>query len=54
MDFIELIFGISPDGGSGLLELLLFAVPIAGIACLIGRRAPRRSKPRGHSRFRFR
>ena len=25
MDFIEQIFGISPDGGSGSFELLLFA-----------------------------
>ena len=31
MDFIERIFGISPDGGSGSLELLLFAIPIVGI-----------------------
>jgi hypothetical protein len=34
MDFIEQIFGIAPDGGSGLLEMLLFAVPIAGLAAL--------------------
>jgi hypothetical protein len=31
MDFIEKIFGISPDGGSGLLEVLLFLLPIAGV-----------------------
>ncbi len=31
MDFIETIVGISPDGGSGLLELLLFVIPIAGV-----------------------
>jgi len=31
MDFIEKIFGISPDGGSGLLEALLFLLPLAGI-----------------------
>lgn len=31
MDFIEQIFGISPDGGSGWFEFLLFAIPIAGI-----------------------
>jgi hypothetical protein len=34
MDFIERIFGISPDGGSGSFEFLLFALPIVGI-CLI-------------------
>lgn len=34
MDFIERIFGISPDGGSGSLEFLLFAVPIAGLYLL--------------------
>jgi hypothetical protein len=31
MDFIERIFGISPDGGSGTLELLFFAVPVVGL-----------------------
>lgn len=31
MDFIERIFGISPDGGSGLFEVLLFLIPIVGI-----------------------
>lgn len=34
MDFIEKIFGISPDGGSGAFELLLFLIPIAGIYIL--------------------
>ena len=31
MDFIERIFGISPDGGSGSLEALLFLIPILGL-----------------------
>jgi hypothetical protein len=31
MDFIERIFGFSPDGGSGAFEALLFLIPIAGI-----------------------
>jgi hypothetical protein len=31
MDFIERIFGISPDGGSGTLEFLFFAVPVVGL-----------------------
>jgi len=34
MDFIERIFGVSPDGGSGVFEFLLFVVPLAGIAIL--------------------
>ena len=38
MDFIERLFGVSPDGGSGLFEFLLFAVPLAGAAWLIWRR----------------
>lgn len=44
MDFIERIFGIAPDGGSGSLEFLLFAIPICGIAVLgLWHRARRRS-----------
>ena len=35
MDFIERIFGVSPDGGSGAFEVLLFAIPIVGIAVLV-------------------
>lgn len=38
MDFIERIFGIAPDGGSGVLELLLFLIPIAGLVILYQRR----------------
>jgi len=34
MDFIERIFGVSPDGGSGALEILLFLVPMIGIYIL--------------------
>jgi hypothetical protein len=44
MDFIERIFGIAPDGGSGLLELLLFLIPIAGLLLLHGRWRRRRSR----------
>jgi hypothetical protein len=40
MDFIEQIFGFSPDGGSGAFELLLFLIPIAGLY-LLYRRASR-------------
>ena len=31
MDFIEYLFGVSPDGGSGSLELLLLLAPIAAV-----------------------
>jgi hypothetical protein len=34
MDFIEQIFGISPDGGSGVLEILMFLIPAMGIYLL--------------------
>ena len=39
MDFIERIFGVSPDGGSGLFEALLFLVPLAVITVLWVKRA---------------
>jgi hypothetical protein len=38
MDFIEKLFGVAPDGGSGALEFLLFAIPIAGVCYLALRR----------------
>ena len=38
MDFIERIFGFAPDGGSGTWEMLLFALPIAGLCYLAWRR----------------
>jgi MYXO-CTERM domain-containing protein len=41
MDFIESIFGFAPDGGSGSLELLLFAVPLAGLFYFAYRRRRR-------------
>jgi len=34
MDFIEKIFGISPDGGSGVFEIVLFLIPIMGLYLL--------------------
>ncbi len=42
MDFIERIFGVSPDGGSGAFEFLLFLVPVAGIYLLYRLRSRRR------------
>jgi hypothetical protein len=44
MDFIERLFGMSPDGGSGSLEFLLLAIPIAGIAYVIIRRSSNRQR----------
>jgi hypothetical protein len=32
MDFIERLFGFSPDGGSGLFELLLLILPVLSLA----------------------
>lgn len=36
MRWIEQLFGISPDGGIGLTELLIFVA--LGVACLLVRR----------------
>ena len=44
MDFIERLFGIAPDGGSGAFEFVLFAIPIAGICYLALRRRNRKNK----------
>ncbi len=44
MDFIERIFGVAPDGGSGSLELLWFLVPI--IAIVVGAIQWRKRHPR--------
>jgi hypothetical protein len=43
MDFIEQIFGVSPDGGSGTLELLLFLIPIAGMCIIAAKKLMRRN-----------
>jgi hypothetical protein len=34
MDFIERIFGISPDGGDGLFEVYLLLIPVAATIAL--------------------
>ncbi|HZI84299.1 MAG TPA: hypothetical protein VFF44_10320 [Casimicrobiaceae bacterium] len=45
MDFIEKIFGLAPDGGSGAFEVLLFVIPVVGLYLLYRRRsAARRQK----------
>ena len=41
MDFIERLFGISPDGGSGTLEFVVFAVPVIIVSYLLIRRRSR-------------
>ena len=38
MDFIERIFGLSPDGGSGATELMYFAACLLIVALVAGRR----------------
>lgn len=42
MGFIELLFGISPDGGNGSLELLLFLTVI--MAALLARSVVKRPR----------
>jgi hypothetical protein len=32
MDFIEQLFGFSPDGGSGVFEFLLLAIPVVAVS----------------------
>jgi hypothetical protein len=51
MDWVERLFGVSPDGGSGMLELAIViavALTILGIATSAARRASvaKRSKDR--------
>jgi hypothetical protein len=36
MDFIERIFGISPDAGSGTFEMILVLVPLVIVGLLAG------------------
>jgi len=42
MDFIERLFGVAPDGGSGALEAALLVVPLAA-AFVVGLIARRRN-----------
>ena len=46
MDFIERLFGIVPDGGSGSLEFWLFFIPVVGLALLIKYRRTSREQER--------
>jgi hypothetical protein len=46
MDFVEQLLGISPDGGTGSFEFLLFAIPICGVVYLyLKRRVEKRRMP---------
>lgn len=42
MDFIERLFEISPDGGNGALEVLIFLAPI--VAVLLARSVVKRAR----------
>jgi hypothetical protein len=45
MDFIERIFGISPDGGSGSFEFALIVLPILLLALFLWARRSGRRPP---------
>jgi MYXO-CTERM domain-containing protein len=38
MDFIERLFGIAPDGGTGSLESLYILLAVLALAAIAGRR----------------
>jgi hypothetical protein len=38
MDFIEQWFGVSPDGGDGTTELLVFAIVLLVLVAIVARR----------------
>jgi hypothetical protein len=44
LNFIERLLGLSPDGGSGLLELLLLAIPICGLLIRLRTASSRRER----------
>jgi hypothetical protein len=46
MDFIEKIFGFSPDGGDGSFEFLLFLIPISLIVVIALMRRRRKAQRR--------
>lgn len=49
MDWIEQLFGIEPDMGSGSLETLIVgAVVVVVVALLLGRRARERADEKTH------
>jgi len=46
MDFIERIFGLAPDGGSGSWEFLLFLITLVGLTWFIMYRRASRKQDR--------
>ena len=44
MDFIERIFGVSPDGGSGSFEAMLLFLPVAAVVAFIWYRRRNRTR----------
>jgi hypothetical protein len=44
VDFIERMFHLSPDGGTGFLELLLFLLPVVVLCFLAVRRSDARTR----------
>jgi hypothetical protein len=46
MDFIERVFHISPDGGSGALELALLLVPVVVVVVFLLARHSKRARTR--------
>lgn len=52
VDFIERLFGIAPDGGSGSVASLVFAVPVLVAGMVVGRRAHSRRTVGRHRRNR--
>ncbi len=42
MDFIETIFGVSPDGGNGMLEVLYLVAAVTFVAVVVTKWRTRR------------
>lgn len=42
MNFVERMFGVSPDGGNGLFEVIILIVPIAAVILWLRYRSQRR------------
>jgi hypothetical protein len=44
MDFIERLFDISPDGGSGSFEFMLVFIPVAAIVAYLTYKRSKRTR----------
>jgi hypothetical protein len=42
MDWIERLFGVSPDGGNGMLEAVYVGIVVLGVAAVVLRHRIRR------------